>query len=155
MASAAGDWSVPTAPTVRRGSCSSDLWIEYLRFPAKCINIYSCNRRRWHFDLFDSLLHKIRSIQNNTFKAKMTSKYDSSCKILNGNLVFPSVQIIKINIFFLVETLYIMVSAPVLSDTGCIYNKKKYLEGQSWAEGCSINCTCVNGRTGQYKCEDT
>lgn len=85
----------------------------------------------------------------------MTSKYDSSCKILNGNLVFPSVQIIKINIFFLVETLYIMVSAPVLSDTGCIYNKKKYLEGQSWAEGCSINCTCVNGRTGQYKCEDT
>uniref|UniRef100_K1S478 Kielin/chordin-like protein n=1 Tax=Magallana gigas TaxID=29159 RepID=K1S478_MAGGI len=46
-------------------------------------------------------------------------------------------------------------NTPVLSDTGCIYNRTKYLEGQSWSDGCSINCTCVNGRTGQYKCEDT
>ena len=155
MASAAGDWSVPTAPTVRRGSCSSDLWIEFLRFPAKCITIHLCNLRRWHFNLFDSLLHKIRSIQNNTFNAKMTSKYDCSWKILTGNSSFLPNKLLKLIYFFLAESLYIMVSAPVLSDTGCIYNKKKYLEGQSWAEGCSINCTCVNGRTGQYKCEDT
>ncbi|XP_048730399.2 kielin/chordin-like protein [Ostrea edulis] len=45
-------------------------------------------------------------------------------------------------------------NVPVLSDTGCLYNRKKYDQGESWMDGCSINCTCVDGRTGQYQCRD-
>ncbi|XP_013410815.1 uncharacterized protein LOC106173996 isoform X2 [Lingula anatina] len=36
--------------------------------------------------------------------------------------------------------------------TGCFYKGQYYLEGQKWNDGCSYNCICEDGATGQYKC---
>ncbi|XP_062592500.1 kielin/chordin-like protein [Saccostrea cucullata] len=46
-------------------------------------------------------------------------------------------------------------NTPVIGDTGCLYNKRKYVQGDTWTDGCSVNCTCVDGRSGQYKCVNT
>ncbi|XP_046570033.1 uncharacterized protein LOC124278355 [Haliotis rubra] len=43
--------------------------------------------------------------------------------------------------------------APLTGSTNvCIYKGHTYKEGETWADGCEYNCTCVDGSRGQYNC---
>ncbi|XP_060081054.1 uncharacterized protein LOC132560404 [Ylistrum balloti] len=36
----------------------------------------------------------------------------------------------------------------------CMYNGVEYKQGQTWADGCDLNCICEDGTTGFYRCSD-
>lgn len=36
----------------------------------------------------------------------------------------------------------------------CEYKGVQYNEGQSWDDGCSYTCTCIDSSTGQYQCQE-
>lgn len=36
----------------------------------------------------------------------------------------------------------------------CYYKGKLYNQGQTWQDGCQYNCTCKNGNTGFYECNE-
>ncbi|KAL3859113.1 hypothetical protein ACJMK2_009345 [Sinanodonta woodiana] len=38
--------------------------------------------------------------------------------------------------------------------TGCFYGNVVYQQGQTWKDGCKFRCTCSDGQTGQYTCQD-
>ncbi|XP_062592494.1 putative epidermal cell surface receptor [Saccostrea cucullata] len=46
-------------------------------------------------------------------------------------------------------------SSSLIDRGGCTYKNQTYKTGQTWQDGCSINCTCENGRTGHYNCMST
>jgi len=37
--------------------------------------------------------------------------------------------------------------------SGCAYKGKVYAQGASWRDGCQYNCQCLNGSSGQYRCD--
>jgi len=38
--------------------------------------------------------------------------------------------------------------------TGCLYKNVVHQQGDKWDDGCDYKCTCVDGKTGQYRCTD-
>ncbi|XP_078331214.1 putative epidermal cell surface receptor [Crassostrea virginica] len=46
-------------------------------------------------------------------------------------------------------------SSSFIDRGGCTYKDQKYQTGDIWQEGCSVNCTCVDSRSGHYDCVDT
>jgi len=36
----------------------------------------------------------------------------------------------------------------------CLYQGKLYTTGQSWDDGCTYTCVCVDGMSGQYRCTE-
>ncbi|XP_070202959.1 uncharacterized protein [Littorina saxatilis] len=36
----------------------------------------------------------------------------------------------------------------------CVYKGNSYTTGQTWQDGCDLNCQCVDDKTGQYRCTD-
>ncbi|KAK3591359.1 hypothetical protein CHS0354_040320 [Potamilus streckersoni] len=37
---------------------------------------------------------------------------------------------------------------------GCAYESVVYQQGQTWKDGCKFRCTCTDGRTGKFTCQD-
>lgn len=35
---------------------------------------------------------------------------------------------------------------------GCVYKQSVYQQGQTWKDGCTYSCTCVDATTGKYTC---
>ncbi|KAK3581064.1 hypothetical protein CHS0354_033850 [Potamilus streckersoni] len=44
-------------------------------------------------------------------------------------------------------------STPVPRDA-CIYGGVVYHQDQKWQDGCKYNCTCIEGMTGKYRCDE-
>ncbi|XP_053401477.1 uncharacterized protein LOC123550590 isoform X2 [Mercenaria mercenaria] len=40
------------------------------------------------------------------------------------------------------------------SGRGCAYNGKVYMQGQTWDQGCTYRCECVDASAGQYRCTE-
>eukprot|EP00105_Crassostrea_gigas_P046060 XP_019930208.1 PREDICTED: putative per-hexamer repeat protein 5 isoform X47 [Crassostrea gigas] len=38
------------------------------------------------------------------------------------------------------------------TSTGCVYKQSVYQQGQTWKDGCTYSCTCVDATTGKYTC---
>lgn len=38
------------------------------------------------------------------------------------------------------------------TSTGCVYKQNVYQQGQTWKDGCTYSCTCVDATTGKYTC---
>ena len=36
----------------------------------------------------------------------------------------------------------------------CEYMGKQYTTGQRWDDGCRYHCQCIDGMSGQYKCDE-
>lgn len=36
----------------------------------------------------------------------------------------------------------------------CVYRQKKYVQGQSWADGQDYHCSCIDASIGEYKCTE-
>jgi hypothetical protein len=36
----------------------------------------------------------------------------------------------------------------------CVYNGALFKEGESWADGCDLTCTCEDAEKGYYRCND-
>ena len=43
-------------------------------------------------------------------------------------------------------------SLPVLA--GCIFNGVTYKQGDSWDDGCTRKCVCLNSNAGVYECTE-
>ncbi|KAL5022339.1 hypothetical protein ScPMuIL_001494 [Solemya velum] len=41
-----------------------------------------------------------------------------------------------------------------VSAEGCDYKGQLYPEGKTWADGCELDCKCLDGTAGMYSCED-
>ncbi|XP_055997634.1 uncharacterized PE-PGRS family protein PE_PGRS24-like isoform X18 [Ostrea edulis] len=39
------------------------------------------------------------------------------------------------------------------TSTGCVYKNQVYQQGQTWKDGCTYQCTCVDATSGQYSCK--
>ena len=42
----------------------------------------------------------------------------------------------------------------VVSTATCVYNGKAYNQGQTWDDGCSYTCVCVDELNGKYMCSE-
>ncbi|XP_052818844.1 CCN family member 3-like [Mya arenaria] len=40
------------------------------------------------------------------------------------------------------------------SGTGCLYNGTVYQQGQIWKDACKYTCSCVDGASGKYQCQE-
>ncbi|XP_052818305.1 multiple epidermal growth factor-like domains protein 11 [Mya arenaria] len=38
--------------------------------------------------------------------------------------------------------------------TGCVYNGNVYQQGQTWKDACKYTCSCVDGASGKYQCQE-
>ncbi|XP_052818303.1 CCN family member 4-like [Mya arenaria] len=37
---------------------------------------------------------------------------------------------------------------------GCVYNGNVYQQGQTWKDACKYTCSCVDGASGKYQCQE-
>lgn len=43
---------------------------------------------------------------------------------------------------------------PSFCTVDCVYNGALFKEGESWADGCDLTCTCEDAEKGYYRCND-
>jgi hypothetical protein len=37
---------------------------------------------------------------------------------------------------------------------GCVYGGNVYTQGQTWDDGCTYTCECLDASTGRYRCTE-
>ena len=47
-----------------------------------------------------------------------------------------------------------LVCVSVLSKVSCIYKGRIYNQGQTWQDGCDLDCECTDAADGVYRCTD-
>ncbi|XP_071091876.1 uncharacterized protein [Haliotis cracherodii] len=43
---------------------------------------------------------------------------------------------------------------PLTKTTGCMYHGRTYTQGQTWDDGCTYTCECLDDHSGKYKCNE-